>query len=105
MTVSRRNFARIAAASAAVVSSPAIAQQATVKWRLASSFPKNLRGPVGASPTVAKFVSEMSDGKFEIQPFAPAKSCPACRCSTRCRTARSNAAIAIRVTTSARIRR
>src|SRR6266700_478122 len=76
MTVSRRNFARIAAASAAVVSSPAIAQQATVKWRLASSFPKNLEGLWGASPTVAKFVSEMSDGKFEIQPFAAGEIVP-----------------------------
>jgi TRAP-type mannitol/chloroaromatic compound transport system substrate-binding protein len=76
MTVSRRNFARIAAAGAAVVSSPAIAQQATVKWRLASSFPKNLEGLWGASPTVAKFVSEMSDGKFEIQPFAAGEIVP-----------------------------
>src|SRR5947208_1122659 len=76
MTVSRRNFARIAAAGAAVVSSPAIAQQATVKWRLASSFPKNLEGLWGVSPTVAKFVSEMSDGKFEIQPFAAGEIVP-----------------------------
>src|SRR5438552_18578145 len=76
MTVSRRNFARIAAASAAAVSSPAIAQQATVKWRLASSFPKQLEGLWGASPTVAKFVSEMSDGKFEIQPFAAGEIVP-----------------------------
>jgi TRAP-type mannitol/chloroaromatic compound transport system substrate-binding protein len=76
MTVSRRNFARIAAASAAVVSSPATAQQATVKWRLASSFPKNLEGLWGASPTVAKFVSEMSDGKFEIQPFSAGEIVP-----------------------------
>src|SRR5438552_16082563 len=76
MTVSRRNFARIAAASAAAVSSPAIAQQATVKWRLASSFPKQLEGLWGASPTVARFVSEMSDGKFEIQPFAAGEIVP-----------------------------
>ena len=76
MTVSRRNFARIAAASAAAVSSPAIAQQATIKWRLASSFPRNLEGLWGASPTVAKFVSEMSDGKFEIQPFSAGEIVP-----------------------------
>src|SRR6266704_2810294 len=76
MTVSRRNFARIAAASAAVVSSPAIAQQPPIKWRLASSFPKQLEGLWGASPTVAKLVSEMSDGKFEIQPFAAGEIVP-----------------------------
>ncbi|MEA2877007.1 MAG: hypothetical protein QOF14_2203 [Hyphomicrobiales bacterium] len=77
MPVSRRNFARLSAASAAVaVASPAIAQQPTIKWRLASSFPKNLEGLWGASPTVAKFVSEMTDGKFEIQPFAAGEIVP-----------------------------
>ncbi|MEA2871733.1 MAG: hypothetical protein QOH67_1709 [Hyphomicrobiales bacterium] len=77
MPVSRRNFARLSAASAAVaVASPAIAQQATIKWRLASSFPKNLEGLWGASPTVAKFVHEMTDGKFEIQPFAAGEIVP-----------------------------
>jgi TRAP-type mannitol/chloroaromatic compound transport system substrate-binding protein len=77
MTVSRRNFARLAAAGTAVaVASPAIAQQPTIKWRLASSFPKNLEGLWGASPTVARLVSEMSDGKFEIQPFAAGEIVP-----------------------------
>src|SRR3979490_1644988 len=76
MTVSRRNFARIAAASAAVGSAPAIAQQATHKWRAASSFPKQLEGLWGASPTVAKFVGEMTDGKFVIQPFAAGEIVP-----------------------------
>src|SRR4051812_25937128 len=60
MTISRRNFARIGAAGAAVaVASPAIAQSApTLKWRMTSSFPKSLEGLWGASPTVAKLVSE-----------------------------------------------
>jgi TRAP-type mannitol/chloroaromatic compound transport system substrate-binding protein len=76
MTVSRRNFARLAAAGTAVaVASPAIAQQ-HIKWRLASSFPKNLEGLWGASPTVARLVSEMSDGKFEIQSFAAGEIVP-----------------------------
>ena len=77
MPVSRRNFARLSAAAAAVtVASPAIAQQPTVKWRLASSFPKAIEGLWGASPTIAKFVNEMSDGKFEIQPFAAGEIVP-----------------------------
>src|SRR5258708_37214776 len=76
MTISRRNFARLAATSSAVaVASPAIAQGA-IKWRLASSFPKAIEGLWGASPTVAKFVHEMSDGKFEIQPFAAGEIVP-----------------------------
>ena len=76
MTVSRRTFARMAAVGTAAVASPAIAQQATIKWRLASSFPKAIEGLWGASPTVAKFVHEMSDGKFEIQPFAAGEIVP-----------------------------
>src|SRR3954465_6404355 len=77
MTVSRRNFARLAAATSAVaVASPAIAQQPTVKWRLASSFPKSSEGLWGAAPTVAKFVQEMSDGKFTIDSFAAGEIVP-----------------------------
>jgi len=51
---SRRNFARLAAASSAVaVASPAIAQQQpAIKWRLASSFPKNLEGLWGADASI-----------------------------------------------------
>src|SRR5947208_3931683 len=77
MTVSRRNFARLSAASAAVaVASPAIAQQPSVKWRLASSFPKSIEGLWGAAPTVAKFVGDMSDGKFTIDTFAAGEIVP-----------------------------
>ena len=76
MTISRRNFARLAVTSgAAAVASPAIAQGA-IKWRLASSFPKSLEGLWGASPTLAKFVNEMSDGKFTIDPFAAGEIVP-----------------------------
>ena len=76
MTISRRNFARFAVASgAAAVASPAIAQGA-IKWRLASSFPKSLEGLWGASPTLAKYVNEMSDGKFTIEPFAAGEIVP-----------------------------
>src|ERR1051325_8223561 len=70
MTISRRNFARLAAASGAVaVASPAIAQGA-IKWRLASSFPKSIENLWNVSPVLAKLVNEMSDGKFVIEPFA-----------------------------------
>src|SRR5882757_8910392 len=76
MTISRRNFARFAVTSgAAAVASPAIAQGA-IKWRLASSFPKSLEVLWGASPTVARYVNEMSDGKFTIDPFAAGEIVP-----------------------------
>jgi TRAP-type mannitol/chloroaromatic compound transport system substrate-binding protein len=77
MTVSRRNFARLSVATAAVgVAAPAIAQQPAIKWRLTSSFPKSLEGLWGAAPTVAKFVNEMSDGKFAIDTFASGEIVP-----------------------------
>jgi TRAP-type mannitol/chloroaromatic compound transport system substrate-binding protein len=77
MTVSRRSFARFAAAgTAAAVASPAIAQQGAVKWRLTSSFPKAIEGLWGASPTVAKLVSEMSDGRFVIDTYAAGEIVP-----------------------------
>ena len=76
MTISRRNFARLAATSGAVaVASPAIAQGA-IKWRLVSSFPKSLDGLWGASPTIAKYVADMTDNKFQIQVFAGGEIVP-----------------------------
>ncbi len=76
MTVSRRTFARVAAAGTVAIASPAIAQTPTVKWRISSSFPKSIEGLWGASPTVAKFVNEMSDGKFVIDTFAAGEIVP-----------------------------
>jgi TRAP-type mannitol/chloroaromatic compound transport system substrate-binding protein len=77
MTVSRRNFARFAAGGSAVaIASPAIAQQPTIKWRLTSSFPRAIEGLWGASVTVAKLVSEMSDGKFVLETFASGEIVP-----------------------------
>ena len=68
MNLSRRHFAQLAAVSATSAAAvPAHAQGGpSVKWRLASSFPKSVDALWGASPTVAKLVGEMSDGKFTI---------------------------------------
>jgi TRAP-type mannitol/chloroaromatic compound transport system substrate-binding protein len=82
----RRQFIRgagvagTAAAAAAIASSfpkPAIAQSApTVKWRLASSFPKSLDTLYGAAEYLCKRVSAMTDGKFEITPHAAGQLVP-----------------------------
>ena len=45
---------------------PAVHAQATVRWRLASSFPKSLDTIFGAADTFSKAVKAMSGGKFEI---------------------------------------
>ncbi len=68
----RRQFLKGAAiaSAATAIAMPAIAQsQPTLKWRLTSGFPKSLDTIFGASETIAKYVKEMTDGRFEIQPF------------------------------------
>ena len=69
----RRQFLQVATAGAAAsaVAAPAIAQSMPdVKWRLQSGFPKSLDTIYGAAESLAKYVSEATDGKFQIQPFA-----------------------------------
>jgi TRAP-type mannitol/chloroaromatic compound transport system substrate-binding protein len=69
----RRQFLQATAIGAAstAVAAPAIAQSMPeLKWRLQSGFPKSLDTIYGAGEVIAKFVSEATDGKFVIQPFA-----------------------------------
>ena len=76
----RRQFikhAGIAGILAAGVAPAAHAQGATIRWRLASSFPKALDTIFGAADTFAKKVSEMSGGKFTISVHAGGELMPA----------------------------
>src|SRR4051812_12563325 len=71
--VKRRQFIASAAAgvAAGAVAKPAIAQSnPDIKWRLTSGFPKSLDTIYGAAELFARFVSEATEGKFQIQPFA-----------------------------------
>ncbi|MHB2167915.1 TRAP transporter substrate-binding protein [Alsobacter sp. R-9] len=75
----RRQFIKVAGAglAAGAVASPAIAQsQPEVKWRLTSSFPKSLDTIYGAAEVFAKYVSEATDGKFQVQVFAAGEIVP-----------------------------
>ena len=72
---SRRQFITGASAAtgaaAATLGFPAIAQSLpTVKWRLASSYPKSLDTVFGGADLLAKRVSAMTGGRFQIQTFA-----------------------------------
>ena len=65
------------AAGAAALGAPAIAQaNPKVTWRLTSSFPKSLDTIYGGADTLAKYVSEATDGNFTIQPFAAGEIVP-----------------------------
>ena len=75
----RRSFLKKASIglAAGAVAMPAIAQNApTIKWRLASSFPKSLDTIYGAAEVMAKRVSEATGGKFQIQVFAAGEIVP-----------------------------
>ena len=77
----RRKFIRGAAlgsaAAAGAVASPAIAQSMPkVEWRCTSSFPKSLDTIYGGAEDVAKFVSEATDGQFNIRIYAAGEIVP-----------------------------
>ena len=65
-------LAGILAAGAA----PAVHAQATIRWRLASSFPKALDTIFGAAETFANKVKDMSGGKFTISVHAGGELMP-----------------------------
>ena len=78
MRITRRRLAPAAAAIAASsLAAPAIAQTAEkIKWRLTCSYPKSLDTLYGGVQTVCRVVSELTDGNFELQPFAAGEIVP-----------------------------
>jgi TRAP-type mannitol/chloroaromatic compound transport system substrate-binding protein len=77
----RRSFlgrAAAGAAAAAAVTAPAVVHaQATVRWRLASSFPKSLDTIYGAAEVFSKQVSAATGGKFTVSVHAAGELMPA----------------------------
>jgi TRAP-type mannitol/chloroaromatic compound transport system substrate-binding protein len=76
----RRSFihnAGIAGVLAAGVAPAIVNAQATIRWRLASSFPKSLDTIFGAADVFAKKVSDMTGGKFQISTHAGGELMPA----------------------------
>ena len=56
---------------------PAAQAQTTVRWRLASSFPKSLDTIFGSAELFAKTVKALSGGKFEVSVHAAGELMPA----------------------------
>lgn len=76
----RRGMIKAAAAAplATIAAAPAIAQsQPSIRWRLASSYPKTLDTIYAAAETVANRVSAATGGKFEIRVHAAGELVPA----------------------------
>ena len=66
-----------AAAVAATVSAPAIAQGLpTIRWRMPSSFPKSLDTVFGGATAIGEIVRKLTDGRFTITPFAAGELMP-----------------------------
>jgi TRAP-type mannitol/chloroaromatic compound transport system substrate-binding protein len=76
----RRQFLQSAGVglAATAIAKPAIAQSMPeVKWRLTMSWPKALDILYGTNETLAKYVAEATDNKFQIQVFAGGEIVPA----------------------------
>src|SRR5258708_6886093 len=74
--LSRTGFGVIstAAAAQAVAQTPALPE---VRWRCASSFPKSLDTIYGGGETIAKRVTAITGGKFQIRVFGAGEIVPA----------------------------
>lgn len=76
----RRKFLQGAGIAGILASgtAPAIVMaQQNIRWRLASSFPKSLDTIYGAAEEMSKAISELSEGKFQIDVFAAGELVPA----------------------------
>ncbi|MCY7370238.1 MAG: TRAP transporter substrate-binding protein [Polaromonas sp.] len=74
----RRFIATGLAGAVAAVSVPALAQTSpSVRWRMASSFPKSLDTIYGGGEVLAKRVSDITGGKFQISVHAAGELVPA----------------------------
>jgi TRAP-type mannitol/chloroaromatic compound transport system substrate-binding protein len=76
----RRKFLQQAAGGgllAGAVARPALAQsEPNIRWRLAASWPKSLDTIFGSVEDLCKRVGQLTEKKFEIQPFAGGEIVP-----------------------------
>jgi TRAP-type mannitol/chloroaromatic compound transport system substrate-binding protein len=79
--ITRRNFARDAALGAAgalaVPAAPAVAQAATLHWRMVTSWPRRLPGPGMSAERIAQRIGVLSGGRLQITVSAAGEVVPA----------------------------
>ncbi len=69
--LTRRNLlATGAVAGAATLAAPSIARSETFKWRMITSWPKNLPGPGVTAQNLADRITEISSGALKIELYA-----------------------------------
>ncbi|MET0277231.1 MAG: twin-arginine translocation signal domain-containing protein, partial [Pseudorhodoplanes sp.] len=65
----RRKFLKTAGviAASAGLAAPAIAQTPTVKWRMATSWPRSLDTLYGSAAAMCERIGQITGGKFQVQ--------------------------------------
>ena len=61
----------------AASTAPAVHAQASVRWRVASSFPRSLDTIFGGAETFARHIKAISGGRFEVQVYPAGELMPA----------------------------
>lgn len=76
--MNRRALMGAAAVAPAALAVPALAQTQTpeVRWRLTSSFPRNLDVLFGTAESICRRVGELTDGRFRITAFPGGEIAP-----------------------------
>ena len=78
MSLTRRNALTAAAGLAGGVAAPAVARAETKhRWRMVTSWPRNLPGPGVTAQRLADRIGAMSDGAIEIALFGAGELVPA----------------------------
>ncbi len=77
--ISRRGLlGASAAAGASALAAPAVAQeQATLEWKMVTSWPKNLPGPGVTAQRIADWIELMSGGRLRVRLYAAGELVPA----------------------------
>jgi TRAP-type mannitol/chloroaromatic compound transport system substrate-binding protein len=74
--ISRRNLLG-AGAGITALAAPAVQAQTAIRWRMATSWPKNLVGPADSARRLAKRIEALSGGRIKIDVFAAGEIVPA----------------------------
>src|SRR3712207_6145837 len=77
--VLRGGLAGASATAALAVNGHVVAQtpdQARIRWRMASSYPKTLDAVYGAGDTFAKVLADITKGRIQVQHFAAGELVP-----------------------------
>lgn len=73
----RKALVALAGASAATLAAPAIAQAPAIRWRMATSWTKNLPGPGTSAARLAERIARATGGRLVVDLFAAGEIVPA----------------------------